>query len=64
MRAYADGLVARHGHEAFRINGDAMAAARHAGTVDRYRFLIAVSETLVARKRAEARSTCASAVDR
>ena len=47
VKAYANELLARHGGEAFRINGDAMVAARHAKEFDRYRFLKEVSGELV-----------------
>ena len=47
VHAYADDLVARHGREAFRINGDAMIAARSAKEFDRYRFLKEVSGELL-----------------
>lgn len=49
VRAYADDLLARHGGEAFHINGDAMVAARQAKEFDRYRFLKEVSGELVGR---------------
>ena len=49
VQAHADDLVARHGQEAFRINGDAMVAARSAKEFDRYRFLKEVSGELVRR---------------
>lgn len=47
VHAYADDLVARYGREAFRINGDAIIAARNAKQFDRYRFLKEVSGELV-----------------
>ncbi len=47
VHAYADDLVARYGREAFRINGDAMIAARSAKEFDRYRFLKEASGELV-----------------
>ena len=49
VQAHADDLVARHGQEAFRINGDAMVAARSAKEFDHYRFLKEVSGELVRR---------------
>lgn len=49
VQAYADGLVARHGREAFRINGDAMYEARLAKDFHRYRFLKEVSGELISR---------------
>ncbi len=49
VKAYADDLMARHGREAFRINGDAMVAARDAKAFQRYRFLKEVSGELVQR---------------
>ena len=49
VQAHADDLVARYGQEAFRINGDAMVAARSAKEFDRYRFLKEVSGELVRR---------------
>ena len=45
--AHAKNLVARYGREAFRINGDAMVAARNAKQFDRYRFLKEVSGELI-----------------
>ena len=47
VQAHADDLVVRYGREAFRINGDAMVAARNAKQFDRYRFLKEVSGELV-----------------
>jgi hypothetical protein len=49
VRAYADQLEAKHGREAFRLNGEAMHEARLTKDFDRYRFLKEVSGELVAR---------------
>lgn len=49
VRVHADRLIERHGQEAFRINGDAMIAARSAKDLHRYRFLKEVSGGLVRR---------------
>lgn len=49
VRAYAERLVARHGRDAFRVNGDAMHEARLLKDFDRYRFLREVSGELVSR---------------
>ena len=45
--AYASQLVVRHDREAFRINGDAMVAARDVKNFDRYRFLKEVAGVLL-----------------
>ena len=47
VHAYAEQLIFQHGREAFRINGDAMVAARDAKEFDRFRFLKEVSGELV-----------------
>ena len=47
VRAHTEDLVARYGREAFRINGDAMIAARQAKQFVRYRILKEVSGELV-----------------
>jgi hypothetical protein len=49
VRAYADELEATYGGAAFRLNGEAMCAARAAKDFDRYRFLKEVSGELAAR---------------
>lgn len=49
VRAYADDLVARHGQDAFRLNGEVMYEARQSGDFDRHRFLREVSGELVRR---------------
>lgn len=49
VRAYADELIARHGQDAYRINGDAMYKARLAKDFHRYRFLKEVSGELISR---------------
>ena len=49
VRAFADDLEARHGREAFRVNGDAMWQARLAKDFVRYRFLAEVSGELARR---------------
>ena len=57
VHAHAKNLVARYGREAFRINGDAMVAARNAKQFDRYRFLKEVAGELAARSAAEPRTS-------
>jgi len=49
VRAYADDLVARHGPDAFRLNGEAMYEARQSGDFKRRRFLREVSGELARR---------------
>lgn len=46
---YADQMEALYRQEAFRLNGEAMYAARESGDFDRHRFLRAVSAELVRR---------------
>lgn len=64
VRAYADELVAKHGREAFRINGEAMYEARLAKEFDRHRFLKEVSGELVSRFFSDASGSSCSARDR
>ena len=47
VRAHTEDFVARYGQEAFRINDDAMSAARQAKQFIRHRFLKEVSGELV-----------------